>query len=301
MLSILFLFIAIQCTYKPVNTTDPDFVPFARNALPATEGSKTMTVMSWNVKHLGRELFNSAQASPLLADADIVTFQEVNASETGLHALTNIARHLSDLTHERICIGLSQIPSDDRERYAYIWRNSRVAYVKTDGEIVYDCPNSAITIRLGVRNAAKIVREPALGTFYFKPAAKQFVLASIHLIPTAKKPKNEVEPLFDTFRSVQHPLIVAGDYNLGPSHRVFKGVMGLGFQGALAPGMKTSLRRKQRTLSKAYDNFWFRNIQLAGPPRVLNLYDIFTEKNRRDIYDNFSDHCPIIAQFHFLP
>lgn len=302
-----FVVLAIGCATKFLRensferelAANPDYVANVSNPLPATGGNPTLSVISWNVKHLGRELFDSAQASPILAGADIVTFQEVNTRPQGLKALYDIAKHLQNLTKERICVGLSEIPSESKERYGYIWKNSRISYVKVNGEILENCPDTALTIRLGVSQAQQIVREPAFGTFYFKPVAKQFVLASIHLIPTSKKPELEVEPLFETFKNVTQPAIVAGDFNLSSGHTSFRHALAKGFQPALGSDLKTSLKREKRELNKAYDNFWFRNIKRVGPPQVLNLYDIFTEKDSASIYKNFSDHCPILSQFQF--
>ena len=294
----------VMPAHRESAATDPDSVATVTGTRPPSGGNKILTLMSWNVRHLGRDIFDSRQASPLLAGADVVAFQEVNkklkGKESGLEALFKIAEHLEELTKERICVGLSDAPADVRERYGYLWRDSRVAYVKTNGEILENCPRNAITIRLGVKQAQRIEREPALGTFYFKPAAKQFVFSTIHLLPTVKKPQKEVEPLFSTFVSIPHPLILAGDFNLNSTHTSFTAAVQMVFQPAMQD-VRTSLKRDKRELSQPYDNFWYRNIRLVEPPTVLNLYQIFTEKKQKDIYNNLSDHCPILGRFEFLP
>ena len=63
--------------------------------------------------------------------------------------------------------------------------------------------------------------------------------------------------------------------------------------------VKTSLKKNKREMSEAYDNFWYRGLRMSGTPRVINLYDAFPEKDQREIYNNFSDHCPITARFEF--
>ena len=278
----------------------------AKPRTPADSGevNQDLSVISWNVKHLGREVFNSAQASPLLSDADIVTLQEVNTTESGLRALMGLAAHLRELiVDERFCLGLSEIPNGAKERYAYLWKNSRVSYVKTNGEILVDCPSSALTIPLDRNNARSLTRPPALGTFFFKPNSRKFILASVHLPPTGKKPYDEVPTLFGALNDSTFPIVVAGDYNLSSKHKSFAVARSLGFQAALV-GVKTSLRAKRRELSQPYDNFWFRGVEVtplpAGRMAVMNLYEIFPEKDQKEIYDNFSDHCPIISKFKFL-
>ncbi len=294
----LFLFI-ISCTKterKIAGSSEPNPEAVVASKLPLSGGSPKLTLMSWNMKHLGRRNFDPRQASAILSEADVVAFQEVNKTESGLDSLQGMAQYLSELTKERICMAVSEVPSDSRERYAYIWKDHRISYVKTDGEVMEHCPSTALTIRLGVKNARQITREPAFGTFYFKPTGKLFVYATIHLVPAKKKPGKEIRPLFDTFAEVAGPVVIGGDYNLDSSYGDFEAARTLGFQPSMM-GVKTSLSSKSRTLSRAYDNFWFKNMKLLSPPRVINLYDVFTEKSQKEIYDNFSDHCPIIGQF----
>lgn len=269
--------------------------------LPIKDQSTTqrgISVFSWNAKHMGRDSLNPDTAASLFVAADIVTFQEVNKSGSGQDALKLIAVRLKEKVGEKICWALSEIPSGSKERYAYLWRNSRIAYVKADGTVMEDCPDTAITIRLGVKHAAKIVREPAFGTFIVKANRAKFVLASIHLVPSGKSPQLEVPPLFDTFKDVSGPVIVAGDFNLDSPHPSFAAARVLGFKPAMA-GVKTSLKMKRRELNKPYDNFWTKNFNLKGY-KVISLYDAFPDMDARAIYKNISDHSPISAVFEFV-
>jgi hypothetical protein len=277
---------------------DPDYiVPIVRN-LPPSEGSKVLIVMSWNLKHLGRKNFSAYQVAPLLKDADVVTFQEVNTSKAGKEALDAIAGELAKITKEKICKALSARPSGGSELYAYLWKDSRVAFVKSNGDILDHCPATALTMRLGVKNAAKILREPAFGVLYFRPEARAFLLASIHLRPTKNKPQDEVEPLFETLSKVLLPTIVAGDYNLDSTHWVFSAARKRTFQPALS-GVKTSLQRKKRELSKAYDNFWYRGLKIKES-KVTDLHAAFPGRTPADIFNGVSDHCPITGEFEFF-
>ncbi|MGE3756103.1 MAG: YHYH domain-containing protein [Pseudobdellovibrionaceae bacterium] len=256
-----------------------------------------ITIASWNAKHMGRDSLDASTAASLFVSADIVTFQEVNKSDSGQHKLKLIAARLKEKVGEKICWALSEIPTGSKERYAYIWRNSRIAYVKTDGSVMEDCPETAITIRLGVKNAAKIVREPAFGTFLVKANRAKFVLASVHLVPSGKGPQLEVPPLFDTFRDVNGPVIIAGDFNLDSPHPSFATAKSFGFKPAMV-GVKTSLKMKRRELNKPYDNFWFKNFELKNW-KVIDLYQAFPQMDARAIYKNISDHSPILGVFEF--
>lgn len=263
---------------------------------PANVMDPVLNVVSWNVKHLGRKGFNTVVAVTFLKEADIITFQEVNKSASGTLALKGIANRIESETGEKACVAWSETPSNARERYAYIWKDARISFVKVNGEILSSCPASDLVVRLGVKNAHEIVREPAVGQFYFKPLQKKFILASIHLVPSGKSPQKEVAPLFETFRDVEGPVIVAGDYNLDSTHSSFQIARNMGFQAAMV-GVKTSMKRSRRELNKPYDNFWFRNVQLRSPG-VINLYMMLPQMDATDIYSDLSDHSPIHADFH---
>lgn len=290
----IFLGVVLSFTFSAHSDRKPDTVTVLTKSLPPAEGSKTLNVISWNVKRLGRARFDFS-TSKILDGADIVTFQEVNKLDSGQKALTILSAGMAARTGEKICMALSEVPTGSQERYAYLWKDKRIAYVKNDGTLMDTCPKSAITIRLGARFSEEITREPALGSFYLRTAARQFVLASIHLRPSGKKPQLEVPPLFKTFESIRVPLIVAGDYNLDSTHSAFDTARAAGFKAAMK-GVKTSLKMKKRELNKPYDNFWFRDVTLTKTS-VINLYLAFPQIEARKIYDTVSDHSPIVAEF----
>lgn len=256
-----------------------------------------LDVISWNTKHLGRDGFRTDLAIPLIEDADIITLQEVGISESSMNSLKTLADNLNKKTGAKMCIGLSEIPTGSKERYAYLWRNDSVAYIKVDGVSIMDCPDTAITIRLGVKHAKEIVREPAFGTFLDKRVNERFVLASIHLVPSGKSPQKEIPPLIDTFKDVNEPTIIAGDFNLDSSHPSFQSVFDLAFK-AVFLGIPTSLKMKKRLLNKPYDNFIYRKLFLTKA-HVINLYDLLPKIDQQIIYKDLSDHSPIAASFSF--
>ncbi len=261
--------------------------------------SYALTILSWNTKHLGRDKYLADEATLLLRDADIVTFQEVATSDKGLAALKRVAELIGKKTGDFWCMGLSEIPTDSKERYAYLWRNQRISYVKTDGTVIQDCKahsdGSAFTIRLGVKHASSIVREPAVGTFTEKTSGKKFTLASIHLVPTKKEPWKEVGPLFDTFSGVEGVVVVAGDFNLESSHPSFESAYKMGFKAALGGEEKTSLKLKARSLNRAYDNLFYKGAAMKRSG-TINMLEIFSKIDIKKIYQELSDHCPVFLQ-----
>jgi len=263
----------------------------------AFASSSYLQIASWNLKHLGRKKTNIEAIAQQLKTVDLVTFQEVNTNNHGKTALWQI-RDLLKLHHKaKICTALSEIPSEANLRYAYLWLNSKVSYVKTNGEIMNDCPDSALTIRLGVKNHKKIRREPAMGTFLVKGTEIKFILASVHLRPTKSKPELEVPPLFDSFQDILQPVIIAGDFNLDSNHLSFQSAHTAKFKAAFR-NSPTSLKRESKELSKPYDNFWYRNAELTDQ-KVVNLYEVLPKMSQKDIYYNVSDHSPIFATIKF--
>lgn len=289
-----------QAAFDEQNKTAAAPAP-APEPVPAPEANpddaNKFTVISWNVKKMGHKNLDVERIAMLLSDADLITFQEVNKGGPGQDAVRKIMALLS--TREKMCWALSDPPSGALERYAYIWKNKKIAYVKTDGSILEDCTSSAVEVALDVKAADKIIREPALGTFYDKTAKRKFTFASIHLVPTQKRPQDEVPPLFESFDGYAGPLIIAGDFNLRPWHESFMIARQMKFLPALKLDL-TSLKSAKRELNAPYDNFWYRELKLESKV-VINLYDAFPNVPEEDIFNKISDHCPIKARFSFVP
>ncbi len=261
------------------------------------QSPKELKILSWNQKHLGRDSFDPKLAAPLLEQADLMAFQEVNTSESGKKALWKLKESIQEKSKEKLCAAFSEIPEGESERFAFLWKNSRISFVTNNGEIIKDCENNVFTVRLGVKHAKEIAREPAIGTFQDKVTEKTFTLAVVHLRPSGKRPQDEVPPLLETLEVVKGPLIMLGDFNLDSRHPVFEEAKKkLGLQDLFKNGEKTSLKMKKRELAHAYDNMWFRGFTPLNQ-RVINLFDAFPEIDPSTIYKQLSDHCPIEGSF----
>ena len=267
--------------------------------LACQEALADVKIISWNAKHIGRQRQDLKAVVSLLKGADIVAIQEVNTGDSGAKAVAELARILGASSGVKYCVGLSEIPTDSKERYAMLWVEGKVSYITTDGNEIATCPVYAVTLRLGAKNAEKIIREPAVGTFKEKDGGK-FTLATIHLVPTAKRPEHEVAPLFDTVATLpgKWPKIVLGDFNLDAGHPSFDAARSLGFRPALSPGVKTSLKTKERAFSKAYDNIWATGVEFRDSG-VINPYKSFPDMSAHEIFNLVSDHAPIWAGFKF--
>lgn len=257
---------------------------------------------TYNTKHLGRESGDPQKIAAMLSGSDFAALQEVNTGEGGAKSLAKVAEQLGLLDHTKFCMALSEIPTDAKERYGVLWREDKFSYVTQDGKEISECPKFAITLRLGSKHAAKIIREPAVGTFKEKNGGAKFVFATIHLIPTAKHPETEVEPLFDTMDSLpgKYAKIIVGDFNLASSSPSFAAASKRGFTSALGGEVKTSLKLKTKDFSQAYDNIFFRGCSVTNPV-VGNPYLKFPTLTPSQIYRQISDHAPVSATVLLTP
>jgi deoxyribonuclease-1-like protein len=257
---------------------------------------------TYNTKHLGRGSLDPEKLAAMLIGSDLVAMQEVNTGDGGAKAVAKIAEILGQAEKAKFCLAVSEIPTDAKERYAVLWREDKISYVTQDGKEITECPKFAITLRLGAKHADKIIREPAVGTFKEKSTSAKFVFATIHLIPTAKHPETEVEPLFDTMDTLpgKYAKIIVGDFNLGSNSPSFVAATRRGFNSALGGEVKTSLKLKTKDFSQAYDNIFFRGCQVTNVS-VVNPYEKFPALSPSQVYRQLSDHAPVTANVSLHP
>ncbi len=299
--------------------------------------SQELEVLTWNIRHFGkRKSLNLKAIIDVLSanKSDVITIQELTKNHGHLK-LKELSDALSRQWREQVCFGFSRLPTGSNARYGFLWRLSRVYYVSsTDRKALAlkrQCdPNGEQEIPLASKYASEVIREPAAAMFYFRPRSRLFILLSVHLVPTSKKPEREVEPLFlfaeEKMRyysqspqklatgsqerqeainplSKQNPVpvVVAGDFNLGAYHVQFnESARRLGFLPVLLKEL-TTLKRGSRELSRPFDNIWYRNLTLKRSS-VINLYQFpaFLDWRQIDIYTNISDHNPVVGRFSFL-
>ena len=266
-----------------------------------------VVIGTWNTKHLGRANFAYEDAGKLLANLDLIALQEVNTTLAGKQALIKLQHTLTQQTGDLWCSIISGVPSGARERYAFLWRARTVTLGYTAAEIQQAaCPQAAERAGLQHFQAEELVREPA-GAYFFAPDDQRFIyLASVHLVPTAKKPEKEVPFLLKSMEAQVEALripglvaMLAGDFNLASSHPAFKLWQNAAWHPALPGKVKTSLKQKQKAFSQAYDNVWWQDFALgcAMSYEVINPYEVFPRKGSGEIYREISDHAPVAIYY----
>jgi len=155
-------------------------------------------------------------------DYDIVLIQEVVAKDPGgaqaVGRLGDALNRNGSKWEYRISDATSGESSYKQERYAYLWKPSKVTIVGKPW--------------LEKKYGDSIDREPFLATFIC--GDKGFTLVNFHAITKKMQPETEVK--YFKFLPVEYPnlnLIFCGDFNLPQSHSVFNPLKKLGYQPAV--------------------------------------------------------------------
>ncbi len=254
-----------------------------------SENGKELTLVSWNIQHLGRtktaeDIYAIANT---LRDFDIVAIQEVVAKDpAGAQAVAKIADELNRMGSKWDY----QVSDPTRspsvyisERYAFLWKTPKVslmgrAYLDKDlEELCY--------------------REPFVAKFKNKEDGESFFVINYHSRKFNDRPEEEIIHFLDYPERLESDrILIAGDFNLSENHAVWKPFYKKGFRNALF-NQRTTLRRvcdNGAYLSHPIDNIYYfagiRKIRSASIDLVQNCGNL---KRAREI----SDHLPIFMEF----
>ena len=243
---------------------------------------------SWNIRHMGKSKSEQEIAfmAQTLRDYDIVAIQEVVAGNGGAQSVAKLADELSR-TGFKWNYTVSQPTQGGRyssERYAYLWKSSRVELIKK-AWLDVDCIED-------------FEREPYFIKFKYKN--EHFTLVNIHAVPKSKQPERELKNLKlypDLYP--EENLIFLGDFNLPQSHTVFNPLKSKGFFPALV-NQKTSLKMRcisNECLASEYDNLFIDSKVFSVLGSGVNLFhELYPDlKSARKI----SDHIPVWVEFDF--
>jgi deoxyribonuclease-1-like protein len=252
-------------------------------------GFAQLSVCSWNIQNLGKS--KSDSELELIAAAiqgfDLIALQEVVAGNGGAQAVARLVSILNTKGNKWDYVISDPTTSHNkssRERYAFIWKPSRV---KKIGRAWLD-----------QNFEREIDREPFMCRFEYKK--KKITIASFHAVPKKKNPASEIK-YFKFFPDLYPDtnLVFLGDFNCPQSHNVFDPLKRMQFQPVLIK-QKTSLRQKcigEDCLASEYDNMFYNKskIKVKGSG-VVHFYKQFaTMKEALRI----SDHVPIYGTFYF--
>lgn len=249
---------------------------------------ESISIISWNLKDFGKS--KSDEEIEFIAntvkDYDIVLIQEVVAKDPGgaqAVGKLGVALNRKGAKWEyRISDPTSGDNSYKKERYAYLWKTSKVKLVGRPW--------------LEKKYTSEIDREPFYATFNL--SGKEFTLANFHAITKNMQPETEVK--YFKFIPEEYPtlnLIFCGDFNLPQSHTVFNPLKKMGYRPALS-GQKTSLRQtciNNDCLASEFDNVFYHSNKITQESSgILHFYKSFPNfKDARDL----TDHVPVFFRF----
>lgn len=267
------------------NLTSEPAPPQPSSAQQELEGPHAR-VVSWNLYNFGRTKDDNeiAVAAEVLRDFDLVAVQEVVTSPPGAQAIGKLDAALDRTGFEWDYRISDPTTGDGTERYAFLWKPSRVRLV---GQAWLE---SSL--------AERIDREPYLARFEHRKTGQTFLVASLHAVPRSKDPAREVALLDRLHRRYEadHVLLL-GDFNLDEDDDAFDGLRRLGYRAVL-DDQPTSLRRKRRSgpnghLANEYDNIFVE----SGPLRVGrgDILDFTSQFSSLDEARSLSDHLPVFV------
>lgn len=246
-----------------------------------------LKVCSWNLCDMGQS--KSAQTLTLMAqtlrDFDVVALQEITIGPQGAQAVAAIVQLLnrSGAQWDYALSDATQGSRQKRERYAFLWKPSRVKLVGKPW--------------LDAHFETQIEREPFMGTFRYQK--QDFTLVNFHAITKKMQPETEVK-YFRNYPALypKTPLVFVGDFNCPQTHSVFNPLKNMGFSPVFI-GTKTTLKMacKGGCTASEFDNMFYPSAQIKVLKKgVVPFYEGFDDlKAARKV----SDHIPVWAALEF--
>jgi deoxyribonuclease-1-like protein len=242
-----------------------------------------VSIISWNIRDFGKtknseELDRMAE---LVRDADIVAIQEVVAGYGGAQAVARLADNLNrkGAKWDYVISDPTNSPKYVTERYAFIWKTKNIK-IKNRGELITDLDSL-------------VDREPFFLDFYIK--GQKLTVINFHSRPHNKNPESEILAITEYLKtnSSEHPIILAGDFNVDQKEPVFDGLKTLGFSAAIS-NLSTTLKRAcngTAYLNYAIDNiFYSKNISKAEGATI----DFVGVCDNLERARNLSDHFQVM-------
>lgn len=244
-----------------------------------------IVVGSWNIRNLGWDNGKSFEHVAHVAQHfDLLAIQEV-MNEDAIHQL-EVALETTSQEEWSSMASHALGASSYREHYAFMWRDSTVEYA--DGAVVF------------IDNRDAFAREPYSARFRSLESGTTFALANVHVTygDSISDRLPEIDALADYWQWMSEvypdtPRLLAGDFNLAPSHSGWEAMSSVGAYPLITEGAST-LGMSNGDYANLYDNIWLNedhslNISDHGIfyfPNVLNI-------SHNEVRDTVSDHAPV--------
>lgn len=245
-----------------------------------------ISLISWNIRDFGQTKSSAEldEIAELVRDADILAIQEVVSGYGGAQAVAKLADILNRKGSKWDYV-ISEPTNSTKyvtERYAIIWKTKNIK-IKNRGRLIAELDSL-------------VDREPFYLDFYVK--GRKLTVLNFHSRPHDKNPESEILAITDYLRTSpsQHPIVLAGDFNVDEKEAVFEGIKALGYRAAIS-NLRTTLKHDcngNNYLNYAIDNiFYSKNISKVQSATIDFVRVCDNLKSARRL----SDHLPVFLKF----
>ncbi len=245
-------------------------------------------IASFNTLHLGwSDEKKYDEMAEFLAFFDLVALQEV-MGEKGLEELVEALNDRGEEKWEYHMSPYSVGSGEYREYYAFVWKGSRVNFIKENG--YYE----------GSKKGS-FERPPYGATF--KIGEFDLILVSCHSIFGKSINERRVEALhmekvYEYYQEQdlrEQDILLAGDFNLPAYDEAFSGLLSHRdkIYYGISPKNKTTIGKSG--LSSSYDNIFYSYKYTGEYTGNSGIID-FTNGRYREVRKNISDHLPVFME-----
>ncbi|PQJ33204.1 endonuclease [Nonlabens arenilitoris] len=262
------------------------FIVILTLSIPLSTHAQETSLVTWNIRDFGKtksadEIENIAE---ILRDYDIIAIQEVVAGYGGSQAVARLADELNrkGSKWDYSISYATKSPKYKTEKYAFLWKTSKLKVVEK-GVLVTELDSC-------------VYREPY--RMRFEANGKIFTVLNYHSRKYSEQPEIEINCLSDyMLNHKDENIILAGDFNLPISHRVFNTFKENNFKACLN-GDKTTLKQScdnHTYLNHAVDNIIYDSIKT----KLIDCGSIDFVQSCDQLYDMrmLSDHLPVYMKF----
>ena len=247
---------------------------------------EAISIISWNIRDFGRTKSNEEldEMAEIVRDADIVAIQEVVAGYGGAQAVAKLADNLNrkGSKWDYVISNPTNSTKYVTERYAFIWKTKNIK-IKNRGLLITELDSL-------------VDREPFYLDFYVR--GQKLTVINFHSRPHDKNPEGEITAITDYLKTnrLQHPIILAGDFNVDEKELVFAGLKTLGYSTAIT-NQRTTLKHgcdENNYLNYAIDNIFFSKTISKIEGKTIDFVRVC---DNLESARKLSDHLPVYLKF----
>jgi len=249
-----------------------------------TETRKNVSIISWNIRDFGKTKTDSIinAIANIVHQYDIVAIQEVVSGYGGSQGVAKLVSILNrkGSKWDYSISNPTQSPPYKTEKYAYLWKTSKVSLLKK--------------ARLVSELNPIVYREPYL--ISFKIGNKKIEILNYHARKHKDKPENEITEIIK-YLHTHNQTILLGDFNLTENHSVWKSLYANNYTSAIKNSATTLKNKCNKGLyiHNSIDNIYYnkQKVSLISTGKI----DFVKDCDNLTIARNISDHLPVFIQF----